>query len=691
MEPAGASLLADREGIVRMVSSSAAAMLGRAASELEGRRLDELLQSPGRAVVEAILRSLADPAYPQPARLAARLAGPGGSALDADLWLRASAGDGPADGAILITIEPVAARPAGTGTAAVGEPAAGGVLHDAVLICRGGTIVEAGEGMAELAGLDPARLAGWRIRSLVAAEDLLPVVQILRGVEAGEPSRVQFGFRLLRHDAPPVEVAARARRITVSGRPAVLLGLQDISGSLRAARAAADRLLQLDAALAAAHDAVLLIGLPEAGSPVMLASPALKELFGVEPSRWLGRSFWDLWRAIRPAHTFPDDDERVLRGLLEDASSMRVDTLLVSRPSRRVVERFFGPMRSPDGTLLGRVCAFRDVTQRAEAEAEMRAAADEARRARRELEELHEELRLANEGLERRMAELHRLNKDLKALDEMKSNLLANVSHELQTPLVSIKGFTEMILKGRLGGVTPEQERGLQVALRNVNRLIALIDNLLSFARSESSFPALKLEIFPLGPLVAEALELLAEKAAARGISLRSSLPPGDLAIRADRDKILQVLLNLVTNAVKYNRDGGEVVVTAEGRRGAARVEVRDTGVGIGREDLERIFERHYQADNAPGPREGAGIGLAIAKNLLRLHGCMIRADSELGKGSVFSFTLPLDRKGRAEKTAPRFGHAPAEPAEAAPPEAVRSHHPAGGTPQGGEPGREES
>jgi signal transduction histidine kinase len=308
------------------------------------------------------------------------------------------------------------------------------------------------------------------------------------------------------------------------------------------------------------------------------------------------------------------------------------------------------------------------VTQRAEAEAEMRRAAEDARRAREELEQLHEELRLANEGLERRMAESQRLNRDLRALDEMKSNLLANVSHELQTPLVSIKGFTEMILKGRLGGVTPEQERGLQVALRNINRLIHLIENLLSFARSEGPINALSLSIFPLGPLVEEVFELLREKAAARGITLRSSIPAGDLAIRADRDKILQVLLNLVTNAVKYNRDGGEVMVEADGRRGGARVEVRDTGVGIPRDALERIFDRYYQAGNAEGPREGAGIGLSITRNLLRQHGCMIRVDSEEGKGSVFSFSLPMDRRPRGERPGrgarPAAAAATAEPAD---------------------------
>src|SRR5438093_10714090 len=144
-----------------------------------------------------------------------------------------------------------------------------------------------------------------------------------------------------------------------------------------------------------------------------------------------------------------------------------------------------------------------------------------------------------------------------------------------------------MILKGRLGDVTPEQERGLQVALRNINRLIGLIENLLAFARTEGPSTALRLEAFPLGPLVDEAVLLVQEKAETRKIRIRTALPPSDLLIRADRDKILQVILNLLTNAIRYNREAGEIVVEVDsGRKDVARVEVKDTAIGIPREEL---------------------------------------------------------------------------------------------------------
>jgi signal transduction histidine kinase len=380
----------------------------------------------------------------------------------------------------------------------------------------------------------------------------------------------------------------------------------------------------------------------------------------MDATAFVGRPFQELWGRMRPLHAFPEDDERVLEALLADEAALRVDLLSLAHPAGRVLERFTSPLRDAAGHTIGRICTFRDVTARTRAEAEVRLEAEQERRAREELARLHDDLRLANEGLERRMSELGRHNKDLKVLDEMKSNLLANVSHELQTPLVSIKGFTEMILKGSLGPVSAEQERGLQVALRNINRLIGMIDHVLAFARRAGEIAPLRLSTFPLGPLVEEAFDLVRDKARDRKVSLRAVIPQGDLILKADRDKVLQVLLNLLSNAVRYNREGGEVVLEAErGRRGAARVEVRDTGIGMSREVLDRIFDRFFQAGRSGSQKEGTGIGLSIVRDILSQHGATMRVTSQEGKGSIFYFTLPLDRGGRPHRASlPDTAHA---------------------------------
>ncbi|HXI03957.1 MAG TPA: HAMP domain-containing sensor histidine kinase, partial [Candidatus Saccharimonadales bacterium] len=309
------------------------------------------------------------------------------------------------------------------------------------------------------------------------------------------------------------------------------------------------------------------------------------------------------------------------------------------------------PVGAGDST--GRLFLVRDITRAAEREEELRRTASDAEKAWHSLEERQEQILLANEGLEKRVSEFARFNRELRVIDEMKSNFMANVSHELQTPLVSIKGYTEMILKGRLGPLTDEQERGLKVALRNVDRLIGLIESLLSFARSEKDAEPLRVEVFSLRSAVDEVAELLREKAAKRHVTVKVQFPSGDLTIRADRNRIVQVFINLVSNAIKYNREGGRVEIEAtRGSRAMARVEVRDTGQGIPREALEKVFERFYRGASESGP--GTGLGLSITRDILRLHGCQIRVDSEPGKGSVFSFTLPLETRGRSER-APRL------------------------------------
>jgi signal transduction histidine kinase len=233
---------------------------------------------------------------------------------------------------------------------------------------------------------------------------------------------------------------------------------------------------------------------------------------------------------------------------------------------------------------------------------------------------------------------------------------------------VSVRGYTEMILKGRLGAINDEQRKGLSLSLKNIDRLIAMIDNLLAFARMDRDPGTMRLTSFALDGVVDEALLLVRERQEAKRIEVVRDLEAPAPAIRADRDKILQVFLNLLSNAIKFNREGGTVEIAArKGKPGFVVVEVRDTGMGIAKEDLDRIFDRFYQvpAGGAPAP-EGTGIGLAIARNILRLHGCVIRASSEVGHGSTFSFTLPLAdaKSGEGDPIEERAS----EPAKAAPP-----------------------
>ena len=296
------------------------------------------------------------------------------------------------------------------------------------------------------------------------------------------------------------------------------------------------------------------------------------------------------------------------------------------------------------------IVTSRDVTRRVDGERELRGTIEELSRAKAEIEAAHRGLASAQKELAERNEQLTQLNAELRSLDEMKSSLLANVSHELHTPLVSIKGYTEMILKRRLGPLTPEQERGLGVALKNIDRLIEMIDNLLSFSRIEKGDTQLHLEDVPLWQIVDEAIEMVGERMRRKNLSVTTEYETDELVVRGDRVKIGQVLVNLLTNAVKFNTEGGRITLTArKGGGGFLEVDVADTGVGIPQEALEKIFERFYQVDSTPRRKyEGTGIGLSIVRDILRLHGCTIGVTSQVGRGSVFTFTLPLSRDQQA-------------------------------------------
>lgn len=251
------------------------------------------------------------------------------------------------------------------------------------------------------------------------------------------------------------------------------------------------------------------------------------------------------------------------------------------------------------------------------------------------------------EQLEESNKKLAAVNEELKELDRMKSDLLANVSHELRTPLTAIKGYTDYILERKLGPVTEKQEKGFLVVQRNLERLSRTINALLDFSRMEMGRIGVTLQPFELGPLVESVLaglraELDRKSLKAHG-EVTADLPP----VIGDRDKISQVLENLVVNALKFTPDGGLITISGvrdpQAARPAAQIVVADTGIGIPADQLGKIFTRFHQVDGSTTRRfGGVGLGLAIVKSILDAHGAPIRVESEEGKGTRFRFSLPL-------------------------------------------------
>jgi len=227
----------------------------------------------------------------------------------------------------------------------------------------------------------------------------------------------------------------------------------------------------------------------------------------------------------------------------------------------------------------------------------------------------------------------------LKQLESVRQEFVANVSHELRTPLSLIKGYVETLLDGARDN--PEvATKFLQTIDRNAERLKLLIEDLLTISELESGRIKLSLQALPLSPVVAKVFEDFKTQAAAKSMKLINAAP--ELAVRADADRLEQVLGNLVDNAIKYGRAKGTVTVGGIARDGG-RVEVfvQDDGPGIPPEALERVFERFYRVDKARSREQGGtGLGLAIVKHIIQNHGGVVRATSDPGRGTTFYFTL---------------------------------------------------
>jgi len=244
--------------------------------------------------------------------------------------------------------------------------------------------------------------------------------------------------------------------------------------------------------------------------------------------------------------------------------------------------------------------------------------------------------------LEERSEELASTNLRLEEASRAKSEFLANMSHELRTPLNSIIGYTKLILDGIEGEINEEQRDDLQIVHASSAHLLQLINDLLDVSKIEARKVELSYQEFAVSDLLAEVLPTLEPLAKAKGLVLTSSVAPGIDHLHADKTKMKQVLINLLGNAVKFTNEGS-VALKVWKTDTAMSFSVTDTGIGIKEEDLEAIFDSFQQAGPAQiAGYEGTGLGLTISKHFLEMHGGSISAESEPGKGSTFTFTLPI-------------------------------------------------
>jgi PAS domain S-box-containing protein len=259
----------------------------------------------------------------------------------------------------------------------------------------------------------------------------------------------------------------------------------------------------------------------------------------------------------------------------------------------RVINAHMAPVRTPRDEFLGVVTIFRDITKEVEA-------------------------------------------------DRAKSEFVSTVSHELRTPMTAIKGYTDLLFGGAVGPLNDSQKHFLSVIKNNTDRLTALINDLLDISRIESGRVRFEPAPVKLGEIVAGVVEAMAARAQQKGLTLSYEVDAGLPEVMGDHDRLYQVLTNLVGNAINYTAEGS-VHVEALNVGTAVQINVRDTGIGIKKEDIGRIFDRFFRSDDSfVQESSGTGLGLPIVKMFVEMHGGRVWVDTELGKGSTFTFILPV-------------------------------------------------
>lgn len=273
-----------------------------------------------------------------------------------------------------------------------------------------------------------------------------------------------------------------------------------------------------------------------------------------------------------------------------------------------------------------------------------------------ELQRQGEELAMQNEELSSQADELraqqHALeekNREVERANRAKSEFLANMSHELRTPLNSIIGFSEVLEDLKFGQLNETQRKYIHNINTSGMHLLQLINDVLDLSKVEAGKMSLHYEDFQISAALHDIETAMRNELGKKNISFDMEIDEGLASLNADKQKVRQIMLNLLSNAVKFTQEGGKIKVCATGVDGALQISVTDTGIGIRPEDIKRIFTRFQQLDSKTAREyQGTGLGLALTRKFVEMHGGKIWVESELGKGSTFTFTIPLRPKSKA-------------------------------------------
>ncbi len=467
---------------------------------------------------------------------------------------------------------------------------------------------------------------------------------------AGEPTVVESVHRCKDGRSIPVEV--NARRVEYNGKPAILAVVRDITERKRAEeelRESEDhyRTIFESAPVAIFHST------PE--GKITSANPAIARIFGYESPDEL-MAVVNKSGVAKALYVHPEKRPPAVDIALAQEGWVVFENQYRRKDGNVITGHvLFRAVRNPDGTTSHLEGFIEDITERKRAEEELvkyhehleelvEERTGELSKANKQLQQEVAERKQAEEKLERLYQKETELRQELEEEMKKRVEFTRALAHELKTPL------TPMVMSSELLTSELKDETLLRVA-RNISRgaanLNSRIDELLDLAREEMGMLQIKPERVDVLGLLGEVVEDVAPVPSSRGQSLISKLPPTLPSVRADRVRLRQIVLNLLNNAFKFTPDGGEITLRARQEDGDLVVEVQDTGRGIAEEEQQRLFEPYHRVDADRECMAGLGLGLALCKTLVELHGGRIWVESAPGKGSTFGFSLPLERSSK--------------------------------------------
>jgi two-component system phosphate regulon sensor histidine kinase PhoR len=344
---------------------------------------------------------------------------------------------------------------------------------------------------------------------------------------------------------------------------------------------------------------------------IAYCNPAAEEIRNMQQEKVLGQSILE----CHPSQSRP----KVLK-IIEDLRSGEVKghhLMNIQMMNGKFYDNTYSAVWGPRNRYLGVIVVSQEVTQR--------------KRTEDELKEALEKLQLVNE--------------ELKRSDEMKDDFLSNVSHELKTPMISVMGYMGMILKGKVGTLNEQQKTFLETSYKNLLKLSKNIDDLLDLAEMGIRKKTFAVESVDLSKVIEFSCSTIGPLAKEHQIHVEAQFPPEPVIIFGVEDKLNQLFDNLLTNAIKYNREGGRINVTLYQDPESAYIRIADTGIGISHQAVKDVFKRHFREETKPlGNMKGLGIGLSLVQEIVKLHHGEIDLTSETEKGTTFTVMLPKRR-----------------------------------------------